>query len=71
VLNAIRYAQRQCAQVVGILGFDGGEAAGLVDLAIVVPSNHYGIVEDMHLVINHILVDYFKALLAEEQPWVV
>lgn len=71
VLNAIRYARHQCAQVVGILGFEGGAAAALVDVAIVVPSNHYGIVEDVHLIINHILVDYFKAMLAEERPWVV
>ena len=41
------------------------------DLAIVVPSDHYGIVEDVHLIINHILVDYFKAKLADEAPWVV
>jgi D-sedoheptulose 7-phosphate isomerase len=71
VLNAIRYARHQCAEVVGILGFGGGEAASLVDVAIVVPSSHYGIVEDVHLVINHILVDYFKARLAQERPWVV
>jgi D-sedoheptulose 7-phosphate isomerase len=71
VLNAIRYAHKQSAEVVGILGFEGGEAAGLVDVAIVVPSNHYGVVEDVHLIINHILVDYFKSKLAEERPWVV
>jgi len=71
VLNAIRYARRQSAEVVGMLGFEGGEAAGLVDVAIVVPSEHYGVIEDVHLVINHILVDYFKGILAEERPWVV
>jgi D-sedoheptulose 7-phosphate isomerase len=69
VLHAIRSAQAVCAEVVGILGFDGGVAATLVDLAVVVPSSHYGIVEDAHLIVNHIMVDYFKALLAEEVPW--
>ncbi len=71
VLNAIRYAQRQSAEVVGILGFDGGKAAAMVDLAIVVPSDHYGVVEDVHLIINHIVVDYFKAKLDTDQAWVV
>ena len=71
VLNAIRYAQAQSAQVAGILGFGGGEASQLVDLPIVVPSDHYGIVEDAHLIINHIIVDYFKSRLAEEEPWAV
>lgn len=71
VTKAIRYAQSQCAEVVGILGFDGGEAARLVDLAIIVPSDNYGVVEDVHLVINHILVEHFKTRLAEEASWVV
>ena len=67
VLKAIHYAREQCAEVVGILGFDGGEAAGLVDLALVVPSTDYGVIEDAHLIINHVLVDYFKARLIEER----
>lgn len=71
VLKALRYAQRQSAQTACLLGFDGGEAASLCDVAIVVPSDHYGVIEDVHLVINHILVDYFKAKLGDEVPWVV
>jgi len=71
VLNAIRYAQRQCAEVVGILGFEGGEAARLADLSIIVPCSHYGVVEDIHLVINHILVDYFGRRLADDRGWLV
>jgi D-sedoheptulose 7-phosphate isomerase len=71
VIKAIRYAQAKSAEVVGLLGFDGGAAAQLVDLAIVVDSKDYGVVEDTHLIINHILVEYFRKRLAEEQPWVV
>jgi D-sedoheptulose 7-phosphate isomerase len=69
VLKAIRYAQRQSAEVAGLLGFEGGEAARLVDIPIVVQSHDYGIVEDVHLVINHILVEYFKEYLAMSRPW--
>lgn len=71
VLNAVRCAQERCAEVAAVLGFGGGEAARMVDLAIVVPSDHYGIVEDVHLVINHIIVDYFQGRLADEHPWVL
>lgn len=70
VLRAIEYAQSQCAEAIGILGFQGGRAAEMVDLSIVVPSNHYGIIEDVHLVINHIVVDYFKMRLADERSWI-
>jgi D-sedoheptulose 7-phosphate isomerase len=71
VLNAIRYAQSNSAEVVGILGFEGGEAARMADLSIVVPCADYGVVEDLHLIINHILVDYFRDRLAEDSGWVV
>src|SRR5579875_2810689 len=47
VIKAIRYAQSQCAEVAAILGFDGGQAAQLADLAVVVASDHYGVVEDV------------------------
>lgn len=71
VLNAIRCARERCAEVAAILGFDGGEAADVADLSIVVRSDHYGVVEDVQLVINHIIVDYFKSKLADEHPWSV
>lgn len=71
VLKAMRYARTRSAEVVGLLGFDGGEAAKLADLALVVPSDHYGVVEDVHLIVNHILVDYFRARLAAARPWMV
>jgi D-sedoheptulose 7-phosphate isomerase len=69
IIKAIRYAQRQSAEVVGLLGFDGGEAAKIVDIPIVVQSSAYGIVEDIHLVINHMLVEYFRERLMESRPW--
>lgn len=71
VLNAIRQAQGASAEVVALLGFDGGEAAKLADNAIVVPSWDYGVVEDVHLMINHMLVGYFQAHLAEQRPSVL
>jgi D-sedoheptulose 7-phosphate isomerase len=71
IIKAIEYAQSQSAEVVGLLGFDGGRAAQMADLAIVVPSWDYGIVEDVHLTINHILVEHFRTRLAEDRPWVV
>ena len=71
VLEAIRLARRESAEVIGVLGFEGGEAARLADVAIVVPSDNYGIIEDIHLMINHMLVEYFKAHLAELRTWMV
>jgi D-sedoheptulose 7-phosphate isomerase len=69
VIAAIECAQERSAEVAAIVGFGGGRAAALADLSIVVDSSHYGIVEDMHLVINHVLVDHFKERLADERAW--
>ena len=69
IVNAIRYAREQSAHVAALLGFDGGVAATLADNAIIVPSHDFGIVEDMHLAINHILVEHFRAYLASAPSW--
>lgn len=71
VLKAMHYARSRSAEVIGLLGFDGGVAAELADISVVVPSDHYGVVEDAHLIINHILVDYFRTRFAQARPWVV
>lgn len=68
VLRAIEYARSECAQVVGLLGFSGGRAAELCDTAIVVDSHDYGVIEDAHLILNHILVEYFHERLLRERP---
>ena len=69
VLRAIDYAAGCHAQTVGLLGFDGGEAIKRVDRAVLVRSEDFGVIEDAHLVLNHILIEHFQARLAEERQW--
>ncbi len=71
VLRAMEYARSRSAEVAALLGFDGGRAAELADIVVQVDSRDYGVVEDAHLVINHILVEHFRQRLADEQPWSV
>jgi len=40
---------------VGLLGRDGGRAAQIVDVPVVVPSGDYGWVEAAHVVLHHII----------------
>lgn len=65
VLAAIAYARSIGMKTIGLLGFDGGPAASMVDEAIVVDSHDYGIVEDVHLALNHIITGFFRQKLAE------
>lgn len=69
VIKAMEYARSQSAEVAALLGFGGGRAAELADISILVDSSDYGVVEDAHLVLNHILVEYFQQRLSDENPW--
>lgn len=60
VIKAVKYA-RDCGAInIGFLGFDGGKVRKLMDRCVVVPSNHYGRIEDVHLILEHAITDYLK-----------
>jgi D-sedoheptulose 7-phosphate isomerase len=63
LVKAITYAKDHGAKTIGILGFKtGGKLAAIVDCAIIVQSNHYGPIEDVHLVMNHLLASCFAKI---------
>lgn len=66
IIEGIKVAQFLGAKVLGILGFDGGKAAEMVDASIIVKSENYGYVEDIHMVLDHLVTAYFKTLLAKK-----
>ena len=55
VLRAMQYANEKGCVTIGATGFGGGKLAGMSDIPFVVDSYDYGIVEDLHLILNHIL----------------
>lgn len=73
LIQAIKYAKRHKAQTIGILGFkNGGKLSSLVDCQIIVQSDHYGPIEDVHLVLNHLLASCFaKIKRSKEQGKIV
>lgn len=60
VINAIDVAKKNGAFVFSLLGFDGGEVLNLSDESILVESNNYGVIEDIHLTIGHIVTSKLK-----------
>jgi len=56
IIKALMYAKSQGAVTIGFLGFkSGGKAKDLVDFDIVIQSSNYGVIEDLHLALDHIL----------------
>lgn len=64
-VKAFEMAREKGAVTVGLLGFDGGGMAEVSDIKIVVKSNEYGPLEDVHLVINHAVTEMLKSRLLE------
>ena len=62
ILNAVKYANRTGAVTVGFTGFDGGKLKKLAKIALLAPSNNMERVEDIHLVLEHLI----KLFLFEE-----
>ena len=68
IVGAIDAARGRGAIVIGLLGFDGGTCRALCDEALVVPSFNYGQVEDVHLVVGHVLAQYLRQQLELRNP---
>ena len=65
VINAIEYAKSKGNFTIGISGDynqkKGGKLVHLTDLSIVANTNSMERIEDVHLIINHIVKEYIKA----------
>ena len=69
LLSASNWVNQQGGTTIGWLGFDGGKIKDMVDIPIVVksPKGEYAPVEDVHLIINHIIVTWMQFNIKEEE----
>ena len=56
VINAISYAKEMGVKTVGLCGYEGGKLKALSDVVLHVNLNNMQIVEDIHLIFNHLLM---------------
>lgn len=61
IVRAIEWAKANGLATIGLTGFDGGRSAALSDINLHVSEHNYGIVEDVHQSITHILTQYIRA----------
>jgi D-sedoheptulose 7-phosphate isomerase len=60
VLEATRLANDAGAFTIGFTGFDGGQLGPMVDLELHVPSHCIEQVEDIHLMLEHLIVSILR-----------
>jgi D-sedoheptulose 7-phosphate isomerase len=61
VLRALELARRVGATTIGLTGCGGGKMKALLDIPIVVPSNHMQQVEESHVILAHLIFLDLKA----------
>lgn len=60
IIKAIETARQMNIKVIGLTGFKGGKMKELTDICLVVPSDSMEMIEDVHLIINHILAGLLR-----------
>jgi D-sedoheptulose 7-phosphate isomerase len=60
VVRATEWAHENGVRTIAFTGFSGGRTARIADVNIHVPVNNYGVVEDVHQSVMHILAQYLR-----------
>lgn len=60
IIKAVEYARERGGKVVGLAGFRGGKLEAMSDVSMVAHMNSYERVEDIHLIILHIVICFLK-----------
>jgi phosphoheptose isomerase len=60
IVKALRTAREKEVATIAMTGFSGGEAASLADISLHVRAENYGVVEDVHQSLMHILAQFLR-----------
>ena len=61
VLKGVQTANQLGLKTIGLTGFEGGKLVGLVDKCLIVPSNSMEQIEDVHMIIDHLLTGLLRS----------
>lgn len=69
LVEAAAWVKSKGGNVIGFLGFDGGKLKDICDLLVYVRTNQgeYGPVEDIHLIINHLVANWLQYSLRDQK----
>jgi len=69
IIKAVKYAKTIGSTIVGCTGFNGGALLKLADISFHVntPEGEYGLVEDMHVILDHLVHSYFLSWQKEDK----
>jgi len=65
IVKAVELARAMRLRTAGLLGFDGGLVKSLLDTVMLIPDFTYGYVEDLHMIMEHLITGYFSLQFAD------
>ncbi|GEM_PF-103071 len=63
LVRAVSVAKTLQMTAIAVLGMGGGKVAPMVDIAVVVPCSEYEPIEDVHMVLHHLMTAYLRSCL--------
>jgi D-sedoheptulose 7-phosphate isomerase len=71
LIKALKYANEKGATTIGLLGFDGGKMKDICSHNVIVETKRgmYGPVEDMHLILVHIICTFLMYKIKEQEAY--
>ena len=66
ILRAIQVAKEKGMPVISMTGFSGGRSAKVADVNLYVAADNYGVIEDVHQSLMHLLAQYVRHLHMDE-----
>ncbi len=66
IVKALQYCKDNGGIAVAIVGFTGGKCREIANHTIYIPNNEYGIVEDIHIIIDHMISQKIKKRIEDE-----
>ena len=61
IVRAAAQAKSLGMTSIGLTGFSGGRLKAMADIALHVPADNYGVVEDAHQIIMHVMAQFITA----------
>lgn len=68
IISCLHAAHDLGLTTIGFLGFQGGKAKPMCDTVVLAESKNYGVIEDAHSVVMHMLTEKLKSVVASAQP---
>lgn len=67
IVKAAQWAKENGMVVISMTGFDGGRSAEIADVNLHVSSDNYGVIEDVHQSLMHILAQYVRMIHMDDE----